>query len=261
MMIQKLQNKSWLKAHYHTRNRSMQDIADELGTNKQRVRRALMRLGIPPKSKSEAQKAALKSGRAEHPTEGKERSEEVKLRIAESVANDWANADEETLKARSDKAKAQWAAMSPEEQDAFIRMGLDAVRTAAKEGSKLEKHLRTALTNAGYDVEYHVVGLVPNQNLEVDLFLPGLSVAIEVDGPSHSLPIWGAENLAKNIQSDLQKTGLLLTQKLVVIRVKHITSNVSQLLKQQVWTAVQAEIAKVEKRFPPQNKRYIEIEV
>jgi len=239
----------------------MQDIADELGTNRQRVRRAIIKHGITIRGKSEAQKAALESGRAEHPTEGTHRPEEVRLRIAESVSEDWANADDATLKARSDKAKLQWENMSQQERDALLKAARDAVRVTSKEGSQLEKFLRDGLTNAGYDVRYHVVGLVPNDNLEVDLFLTGLSTAIEVDGPSHFLPIWGQESLQRNIKSDLQKTGLLLAQGLVIIRVKQMSSNISTLLKRKVLAAVHEAVQQVEKKFPARNKRLIELEV
>jgi very-short-patch-repair endonuclease len=246
---------------YHTKDRSMQDIAEELGTNRQRVRRALLKLEIPIKDKSSAQKAALRSGRAEHPTEGRERPEDVRLRIAEGVAADWANADEETLQARSQKAREQWDRMPQHERDALLKAARDAVRVASREGSQLEKFLRTGLTNAGYDVRYHVQGLVPKADLEVDLLLPALSIAIEVDGPSHFLPIWGEESLQRNIRADLQKTGLLLAQGLVVIRVKQISNNVSTLVKRKLLQEVQKVVVRVEDKFPSKNKRLIELEV
>ena len=260
-MIKKLENKEWLYEQYRTNKRSLQNIADELGTNRQRVRRALIKRGIAIRGKSDAQKAALTSGRAEHPTEGKERPEDVRIRIAEGVAEDWANADEDTLKARSDKAKRQWENMPQHERDALLKLARDAVRAAAKEGSKLERFLLDGLTKAGYDVRYHVVGLVPNHNLEVDLLVTGLSTAIEVDGPSHFLPIWGEESLQRNIKSDLQKTGLLLAQGLVIIRIKQISSNISTLLQRKALASVLKSVQQIEKKFPARNKRLIELEV
>jgi very-short-patch-repair endonuclease len=260
-MIERLNDKVWLCEQYHTNQRSLQNIADELGTNRQRVRRALIKHGIAIRGKSAAQKAALKSGRAEHPTEGKERSEDVRIRIAESVAEDWANADEATLKARSDKAKLQWQNMSQQERDTLLKSARDAVRLTAKEGSQVEKFLRDGLTKANYNVQYHVVGLIPNNRLEVDLFLPELATAIEVDGPSHFLPIWGEEKLQRNIQADFQKTGLLLAQGLVIIRVKQVSSNVSTLLKRKILAVVHEAVKQIEKKFPAKNKRLIELEV
>ncbi len=256
-----LEDIEWLHEQYHRDKRSMQNIADELGTNRQRVRRALIKQGIGIRGKSEAQKVALLSGRAEHPTEGKVRSEEVRQRIAEGVSKDWANSNEAKLKSRSDKAKQQWANMSGHEKESLLKTARDAVRVAAKEGSQIEKFLREGLTKAGYDVKYHVVGLVPNHNLEVDMVLTGLSTAIEVDGPSHFLPIWGEESLQKNIASDLQKTGLLLAQGLVIIRIKQLSSNVSKLLKRRALDLVLDVVKKIEKKFPSKHNRLIELEI
>ena len=57
-------------------------------------------------------------------------------------------------------------------------------------------------------IEYHKKGIVPNSNLEVDIYLPEMGAAIEIDGPSHFLPIWGEEALSKTIKSDNEKNGL-----------------------------------------------------
>lgn len=259
--IEKLKDKKWMHKQYHTNDRSMQDIADELGTNRQRVRRAIVRLGIKTKDKAEAQKAALKSGRAQHPTEGTERPEDVRLRISESVAKDWAESTPEKLKNRSDKAKKQWENMPQHQKEEMLRSAREAVRLAAKEGSQLEKFLKKGLTEAGYVVQYHVKHLIANQNLEIDLTIPELSVAIEVDGPSHFLPIWGEENLQKNIKSDLEKTGLLLSYNMVVIRVKQLSNNVSQILKRNILNKLLAALEKIKKKFPDKNNRLIELEV
>jgi len=260
-MIEHLQDKEWMNRHYHILDHSMQEIAEVLGTNRQRVRRALVKLGIATKTKSQAQKAALEAGRSEHPTEGKTRSEDVCMRIAEGVALDWANADEETLKERSDKAKQQWAEMPQHERDARLKAARDAVRVASREGSQLEKYLCEGLTKAGYDVLYHIQGIVPNHNLEVDMVVSDLSTAIEIDGPSHFLPIWGEESLQRNMKSDLQKTGLLLAQGLVVIRVKQLSSNVSKLVKRRLLSSVQDVLQRIKKNFPKRNNRLIELEV
>ena len=261
MSIHYLQNRDWLLEQYSQKNRSMQDIADELGTNRQRIRRALIRLGIPPRDKSEAQKAALEAGRSQHPTLGQARSDAVKQRIAESVEKSWAEASEATLLARSQKAKEQWERMTPQAKANLLKKAQDAVRAASREGSKLEQYMRDGLTKAGYEVRYHVVDVIPNQKLEVDLLLPALSVAIEIDGPSHFLPIWGDDNLQRNIRSDLEKNGLLLSNGLVVIRIKQMTNHVSKIKQRKILERTLAAIESVQEKFPEQNERMIEIEV
>ena len=59
-------------------NFSTYSIAKELETYPKKIERILKKNGIKLRSKSEAQALAIKSGRAKHPTEGKERSEEQK---------------------------------------------------------------------------------------------------------------------------------------------------------------------------------------
>ncbi len=261
MNIDKLNNKDWLEREYVEGARSTKDIAEELGTNKQRVRRALHRLGIPVRTASEAQLAALESGRAKHPTLGTQRPEHTRLKIAEGVYRDWANADEATLKARSDRCKRQWENTPQAKKDEMLKKAHAAVRESAKEGSQLERFVREGLTDAGYKVDYHVKGLVPNENLEVDLFLPELSTAIEIDGPSHFFPIWGDEKLQKNISSDIQKNGLLLNQGLVVVRVRQLNSFIGKFAQHQVLVKIIETLKSIEQQFPSKHDRMIEVDV
>jgi very-short-patch-repair endonuclease len=59
-----------------------------------------------------------------------------------------------------------------------------------------------------------------------------MNVAIEIDGPSHFLPVWGDDALKRNQKYDQKKTGLLLGKGLSLIRVKqqHDYSNARALL-------------------------------
>jgi very-short-patch-repair endonuclease len=213
------------------------------------------------RDKGTAQRAALKSGRAQHPTEGKKRPPDVRVRISESVAHDWQNLSKEKLQERSEVAKRQWQQMSQDERDALLKAANEAVREASKHGSRLERSLMKGLKNQGYVVDFHKQGLIPNVKLQIDMYLPTLGVAIEVDGPSHFLPIWGEENFQRNIASDAEKTGLLLTQGLVIIRVKHLQRSVSAKLERDTLSAVLDELHKIEKKKPTKHNRLIEIEV
>ena len=78
----------------------------------------------------------------------------------------------------------------------------------------------TELIDKGYRVELHKQQVLGNTRLEIDLFLPTMNIAIEVDGPSHFEEIWGAENLKKNQNYDRKKTGLILGRGWYLIRVK-----------------------------------------
>ena len=86
-------------------------------------------------------------------------------------------------------------------------------------------------------------------------------IAIEVDGPAHFLPIWGEENLQKRVKSDAIKSGLLLTAGFVVLRIKHITKNLSQKKQRDLLLEIVSIVETVGNKPPPLQDRFIEIEL
>ena len=176
------------------------------------------------------------------------------------MANHWENMSEEERDRRIALAKKQWEEMTENEKSELRSMAAEAVRRASQEGSKIEKFLKEGLTSEGYDVIFHMKGLIPAENLEVDLFVPSLKTAIEIDGPAHFLPIWGEDSLQKNIRSDAKKSGLILSKGYCMIRVKQINKNVSEKSKRKTLALILTELGKISKKFPAKSKRYIEIE-
>ena len=242
-------------------------IAQKYNTYPNKIRRLLIKNGVELNDKSTAQKKALASGRSKHPTEGIKRSEGVKIKISEGVYDHWQTLTDAERELRVEKARQQWDAMSELERQALRDAAARAVREASKKGSKMERFLLDKLTLEGYNILFHQTGLIPRNGLEIDLFVPELKVAIEIDGPAHFLPIWGetpAEKqqiLQKHIKADAHKTGLLLSQGFVVIRVKHLTKSLSEKHKRDVLERVIVELEKIRKKFPSKTKRYIELEV
>ena len=97
-----------------------------------------------------------------------------------------------------------------------------------------------------------------NERLHIDLFLPEISTAIEVDGPPHFEPVWGEEALSRTQRSDQQKTGLLLSSGFVLIRVKQI-KGLSEKYKRETLSKIRNELTKIENKYPSRENRYIEI--
>jgi len=95
-----------------------------------------------------------------------------------------------------------------------------------------------------------------NERLEIDMFVPELSVAIEIDGPSHFLPVWGQEALERTQKSDRQKSGLILSSGLILIRIKH-TKGLSEKCKRETLASLKDELDKLKKKFPSKNQRLI----
>ena len=214
------QKENLLRKEYEVGLKSFRDIADEHGTYANKVRRDAIKFKINIRDKSVAQKNALKTGRSQHPTQGKERSEETKNKIGTGVMTSCENLDDETLEKRKEKARQNWENLPEEVKENILHEANTAVRQASKTGSKLELFLFNTLLQDGYVVEFHKEQNLLNTKLQLDLFLPKLNIAIEVDGPSHFAPVWGEDTLKRNKGYDNKKTGLILGKGLSLIRVK-----------------------------------------
>ena len=221
------EKKELLIKEYEKSKRSFQDIASSVGTYANKLRRDAIKFKINIRDKSEAQKNALKSGKTQHPTQGKERTADTKLKIGLSVLKSWETMDETSIQRRKDKARKNWDNKSEDEKQNILKQANSAVREASKTGSKLEKFLLTQLLADGFGVEFHKEYSLLNTKLQIDLFIPKLNVAIEVDGPSHFEPVWGNDALKRNKKYDDKKTGLIIGKGLYLIRIKQ-TKDFSQ---------------------------------
>lgn len=254
-------NKDLITKLYTKDGLSSYQIAEKLNTNSTKILRALNFLGIERRDYSEAQAKALEKGRSQHPTKGKKLSKGHKLAIGKKRAEAWTNMSVEEKQRISEINKAKWDAMSDEEKYELRELAMAAVRDASRNGSKTERHIRNGLEAAGYTVTFHKTNLVPGSNLEVDLFLPELKLAIEIDGPAHFIPIWGEEKLRKQQSADTVKQGLLLSAGYAILRVRQLDKSISLTRMNTMLDIIVEEVQKVEDKFPPQGKRLIEIQV
>ncbi len=246
----------------HEEGCSSYEIAENLGTYSTKILRALKFLGAEKRDYSEAQKLALKRGRSKPPIEkGSKLTEDHKFKVSEGRARAWSETSDEERERLSQISKDNWLAMSEEEKQNLRSLAAQAVREAATEGSKTERFLRKNLTEQGWTVRFHERNLIPDNKLEVDLYISDIKTAIEIDGPSHFLPIWGVESLQKHQKSDAVKTGLLINEGYVLIRVKQMTKSLSQKKMRTVLDSIVEELNKIANSFPDEENRLIEIEV
>lgn len=247
---------------YNNKNESTHSIAKKYNTYPARIARLLRKSGYPLKSRKDAQIKAIETGRASHPMAGKKHNEETKLRISESKSKSWENISPEKKQELVDSARERWNTMDESERKRIQEMAAEAIRKAAKNGSKMEIFVKDHLRKNGYDVVFHKKGAIPNENLELDIYLPALRIAVEIDGPSHFLPIWGEDKLLKHIKADSEKSALLLNAGISIIRVKHMAKFVSDKGKRDLGNAIINAIENIRNNSNlTKQDMYVELEV
>jgi len=247
-------------ALYQDQNKSTYEIAELFNTYPNKIRRILKKHGCALKTRGEAQKNGLQTGRINHPTMGKTRSQQEKVKISAGMVNYWENLDDEEKERRSKAAKQRWDEIPEEQKDRIRQLAIENIQKAGKEGSKIEKTILKSLTDHGFRVEFHKKNLIQNEKLEIDLYLPELKTIIEVDGPSHFLPVWGEEKLQKQIKADMQKSGLILGKGFIIIRVK-VLGFISLKKQEDGILEIINCLKKIKVSFPPRSERYIEVEI
>lgn len=245
---------------YNEENKSTYEIAEELNTYPNKIRRTLKKHGISLKSKSDAQKLALEKGSANHPTKGKKRTKTEKLKISGSMAEYWDSLSESEREEKSEQAKERWNSMSASQKEKMRSAASEAIRKAGKQGSKLERFIGKTLSDAGYSIVAHNTSLIPTEKLEIDLYIPELKTIIEVDGPSHFLPIWGEDKLQKQIKADLHKSGIILSRGYAIVRIKAMEyPNLKK--REDLVGNLLSILDNIKDKFPPKTKRFIEVEL
>lgn len=241
--------------------KSIRDIAKIFDTYPNKIARIIKKSGEPLRTKEEAAKIAVERGKIKPPMLGKKRTQQEKDNISAKRAKKWQEMSEADLEAFRQSAKDRWDSQSEEEKIHKQQKAGEALRRASIEGSKAEKFLYEGLTKAGYDVIIHKTGLIPGEKYEIDLYIPSMMVAIEIDGPQHFFPIYGEENLNRNIKYDAIKNGVLISRGICVIRVKYLSKHNSQRINNALYSLVVAELEKIKTKFPDFENRLIELEI
>lgn len=253
------QRKSIIEDMYLNQQKSFADIAKVYNTYPNRIRRDAIASKIPIRDKSKAQKNALQTGKHKHPTKGKQRDDQTKHKIGVGVMTAWDNLTSKELADRKRKSKEAWENLDDNVKQNITKSANNAVRQASKTGSKLESFLLNRLIEDGYKVDFHKEQTLSNTKLQIDLFMPNISTAIEVDGPSHFLPVWGEDALKRNIAYDQKKEGLILGRGMVLIRIKQ-TKDFSKTRANLIYNQLVDLIKQISSQFPTTDNRKFSIE-
>jgi very-short-patch-repair endonuclease len=239
---------------------STYSIAKELGTYPKKIERILKKRGIERRNRSEAQRAAIQTGRTEHPTKGRKRTDEEKVKISEGVYKNWKNMPDSKKENISKNARERWDKIPADKKRDMMEKAGVALNKTCSEGSRAEKYIYERIQESGIDVVMHKQNLIEG-NFEMDLFLPGLKTIIEIDGPQHFMPLFGEKKLRETVKLDSIKSGSLISKGYCVIRVKYMLKRLSQKSARDLWTMIQKELDRIQGRFPAKKDRFIELEI
>ena len=196
---------------------SVSSLAAKMGTYTNKIRREAQRLDIEIRNRSETRKMLLENNKAKSPTEGKKRSKEEKIKIGKGRSKAWTP---KAKKKMAEISKERWEQKTDDEKAEFLESSRAAIREALLNGSKLEQEIYNFLIDAGYNAERQRKFLIERDKMSIDIFLNDEGIAIEIDGPSHQLPIWGEDKLERTRIIDKRKDDLLLGANLRIIRIK-----------------------------------------
>lgn len=254
-----LQNAEKLKRLYVDERRSAREIADELNTYPNMILRALRYLKIEIRDKSESQKVFLSKN--EHPKKGKKISEEAKTKIGAGHLKRWKNMDEETRNKISEQKRKQWYDMTPDQRAEMQTKAHKAIRLAAEEGSRLEREICQRLEALGYKCYIHDKHLIGTERMEIDILLPSVGLAIEVDGVSHFENVWGDERLAKQRDSDNRKNGLIAISGYCMVRIKNKKDRYGAIEIDLMVSNIIDIINQISIKMPDVQNRIFEIDI
>lgn len=245
---------------YNEENQSTYAIAQHFDTYPNKINRILKKAGAVLKTKSTAQKAALESGRKEHPTAGKQRTPEERLAISQSMTSFWQGMSDTMRQRRSEISRKLWMDKTPEQRQQMAKAATEALKRSSVEGSRVENYFVNGVSFGGFRIEQHKKNLLVNEKLEIDLYVPECKTIIEIDGPSHFLPIWGEDKLKKQQKADEDKNGLVLRYGFVMLRILCPTGNPPLFRREDALRKVIAKLEEL-KGVQDNSPQYLEIEV
>ena len=220
---------------------SMRGVAKKVGVPLATLSRFMRKCGIIMRTKEQAQKNYLKDHN--HQMTGRKHSDETKKKISHSLGDFWDGLNDkeraEFKRQIGSGWRRKWESMSKVEQKATMeRLSLQAKQSQGK-GSRLERFIAEELRGRGYLVEERSIHYTAGKDFEVDLALPNEMVALEVDGPTHFLPIYGKEHLEQQQDRDDRKDNMINAIGYSVLRVRDNNGPLSQLRIDKIEEAIQ----------------------
>lgn len=234
-------NEEEVRRLYLEEGLSMRGVAKKIGAPLATLSRFMKKCGITARDKAQAQKNFLKDH--DHQMKGRKHSDATKKKISHSLGDFWDSLDDDEREAFRRKIgsawQRKWAGMSEQERKLMMEGLSNKAKAAQGKGSRLERYIAEELRKRGYLVEERSIHYTAGKNFEVDLALPNELIALEVDGPTHFLPIYGDEHLEKQKQRDARKDDMINAVGYSVLRIRDNNGALSQLRIDKIEQAIE----------------------
>lgn len=223
----------------------MRAVATKLGVPLASLSRFMKRNGILSRDKAEAQKNYLKDH--DHQMRGKKHSDSTKQKISKGLGEFWdklSDDDKEELKRKIGSAwRRKWQQMSENERKTMMEGLSNRAKETQGQGSRLERYVAEELRKRGYTVEERSTNYTAGKQFEVDIALPKERIAIEIDGPTHFLPIHGEDHLKEQQERDARKDELVTGAGMNVLRIRDNNGPLSQVRIDRIEQAIREIIS------------------
>lgn len=234
-------NEQDVKRLYLNEGLSMRRVAKTIGAPLATLSRFMKKHGITARNKGQAQKNFLKSN--DHQMKGRKHTAETKKQISVSLGEFWDDLSDEEREAVKRKIgsawKRKWGSMSEQERKLMMEGLASKAKESQGQGSRLERFIADELRKRGYFVEERSTNYTAGKDFEVDLALPTERIAIEVDGPTHFLPIYGENHLERQQERDARKDDMINSIGYSVLRVRDNNGPLSQLRIDKIEQAIE----------------------
>lgn len=234
-------NEQDVRRLYLDKGLSMRKVAEAVGAPLATLSRFMKKHGIIARDKGQAQKNYLRGH--DHQMKGRKHTAETKKQISASLGDFWeglTDEEREEVKRKIGSAwKRKWELMSEQERKLMMEGLSSKAKESQGQGSRLERFIAEELRKRGYFVEERSTNYTAGKDFEVDLALPTERIAIEVDGPTHFLPIYGEEHLERQQERDARKDDMINSIGYSVLRVRDNNGSLSILRINRIEQAIQ----------------------
>ncbi len=233
-------NEDDARRFYQDEGLSMRQVATKMNVPLATLSRFMKKHGIMSRDKAEAQKNYLKDH--EHQMQGKKHSDVTKQKISKGLGEFWdklSDDDKEELKRKIGSAwRRKWQQMSDSDRRGMMESLSNRAKETQGQGSRLERYIAEELRKRGYTVEERSTNYTSGKQFEVDIALPKERIAMEVDGPTHFLPIHGEDHLKQQQERDARKDELINAAGLNVLRIRDNNGPLSQVRIDRIEQAI-----------------------